>query len=89
MTTIVVLLFFAGVLMVTVGYVNQLHKCPPARIEYRYVPRTFQEEQENPIRVSQLFNNMFQEPSPWIGGFSLSGNPTKNAITNKYFISQS
>jgi len=89
MKTIVLLLFFAGIMMVVVGYINQLHKCPPAQIEYRYIPRTFQEEQENPVRVSQLFNTMFQDPSPWIGGFTIDGSKSKSAVNNKFFISQS
>lgn len=88
MKTLVLLLFFTAVLMITVGYINQLHKCPPPRIEFRYVPRTFEQEQDNPVRVSQLFNTMFEEPSPWVAGFKLAGNETKNSTTNRYFITQ-
>jgi len=75
--------------MVTVGYINQLQKCPPPKVEYRYIPRTFDQEQDNPVRVSQLFNNMFQEPSVWISGFKIAGKGRKNSSINRYFISQS
>lgn len=30
------------------------------QIEYRYVPRTFKEEQAEPIKVSSLFSDMFE-----------------------------
>ena len=89
MKSIVMLLFFGSILLITVGYVNQLKKCPPPKIEYRYIPRTFQQEQDNPVSVGQLFNNMFEEPSPWIAGFTLGGNASKNQSINRYFISQS
>jgi len=88
MKSFVLLLFFAGIMMITVGYINQLHKCPPPSIEYRYIPRTFDQEQDNPVRVSQLFNNMFQDPSVWISGFKINGKAAKNKSINRYFISQ-
>lgn len=32
-------------------------------IEYRYVPRTFEEEQKEPVMVMDLFSKMFQQSS--------------------------
>lgn len=75
-------------MMIIVGYINQLHKCPPPKIEYRYIPRTFKQEQDNPARVSQIFSKMFEEPSPWVAGVRLEGNSSKNRAINRYFISQ-
>lgn len=86
MRTLILLLFFIGILMVAVGYVNQLHTCNSPQVEYRYIPRTFEEEQENPAKVSQIFSSMFSEPTPWIAGFGL-GKPstqTGSAQVNKY-----
>ena len=88
MKSLVMLLLFAGILMVTVGYVNQLQTCPPPKVEYRYVPRTFEQEQNNPVKVSQLFNDMFEEPSVWVSGFKYSGKAPKNTAINRYFITQ-
>ena len=82
------LTFFFGVLSIVIGYINQIKKCPPPTVEYRYVPRTFKEEQENPVQVSQLFQEMFDEPSPWVAGFKLSGRYSKDTPINRYFISQ-
>ena len=88
MKSFVILFFFVGILMITVGYINQIHKCPPPVIEYRYIPRTFEQQQDNPVKISQVFNKMFEEPTPWLAGFKLAGNETKNSSINKYFISQ-
>lgn len=88
MKLLILSLLFFGILMVVIGYINQLHKCPPPKIEYRYIPRTFKQEQDNPVKVSQLFSNMFEEPSPWIAGFKLSDNTPHNKQINRYFISQ-
>lgn len=41
-------------------------ECPGPKVEYRFVPRTFQEEQENPALVSDLFDRMFTNQEPWI-----------------------
>ena len=35
-------------------------------VEYRYIPRTFTEEQENPTKVSEIFDDMFNKSSPLI-----------------------
>lgn len=88
MQSIVIIGLFAGVLMITVGYINQLQKCPPPIIEYRYIPRTFKEEQNNPTRVSEIFSQMFQEPTPWIAGMKMDGNTSRNNNINRYFITQ-
>lgn len=88
MKAFVLLLLFAGFMMLVIGYINQLQKCPPPQIEYRYVPRTFEQEQDNPVKVSQLYSQMFEEPSTWVAGFKFAGNPSRNRAINRYFISQ-
>jgi len=66
MKSIIMFLFVIGVVMVVSGYHNQKQKCPPPKIVYKYIPRTFQEEQEDPAKVSEIFDKMFNESSPWI-----------------------
>lgn len=87
MRTLILILTFLGILSVAIGYINQLQKCPPPKIEYRYIPRTFQQDQDNPVKVTELYNTMFTEPTPWIR--SLTGSVTKNTDTNRYYVSQS
>jgi hypothetical protein len=85
MRSIVIFLNFIGILAVVVGYVNQLKKCPPPTVEYRYVPRTFQQDQDNPVKVSELYYTMFTEPTPWIRDMAST---SKNQEINRYYISQ-
>lgn len=46
--------------------IRTLHKCPKPSIEYRYVPRSFKDEQEEPIPIDDIFNKMFANSSPWM-----------------------
>ncbi len=93
---IISLTFFVGMIALILGYVNQLKTCPKPDVEYRYVPRTFEEEQNNPTRVTEIYQKMFHEPSPWIRDFVGSKRRTLNTSSkqgastdpiNKYYIS--
>jgi hypothetical protein len=86
MKSLIIILTFLGIIGIVIGYVNQLKKCPPPTIEYRYIPRTFQQDQENPVKISELFNTMFTEPTPWVRG--ILSTPPKKAEINRYFVSQ-
>ena len=44
-------------------------KCPPNNTIYKYIPRTPEEEANNPVDIEDLFKTMFSEPSPWVGTF--------------------
>lgn len=57
------------------------------RIVYRYIPRTFDEEQKDPIPVSEIFETLFSQPSPWVGSIK-SYDKRKVEDINKYFITQ-
>jgi hypothetical protein len=88
MKSLIVILTFAGIISVVVGYINQLKKCPPPKVEYRYIPRTFQQDQENPVKVSELYGTMFTEPTPWVSGVNGLQSGSKNTEANRYFITQ-
>lgn len=90
MKALILGLIYLGIMMVTIGYVNQLKKCPPVKVEYRFIPRTFEEEQDNPVSTAQIFDNMFTDATPWIAGTRIGGERElkTNASINKYFISQ-
>jgi hypothetical protein len=75
-----------GLLLVSTSYARMTSGVTRTRIEYRYIPRTFREEQDSPVSVSELFNDLFAMPSPWIAGFALDKNVRTDL--NKYFISQ-
>jgi hypothetical protein len=89
MKAIVILLAFIGIVALIVGYVNQLKQCPPPKVEYRYIPRSFEEDQNDPTKVSQVFRKMFEEPTPFLQGYRLGFiRPNINRL-NRFNISQS
>ena len=78
---------FIGLMMVIIQIVIMYHTCPPPVIEYRYVPRTYEEEQNEPVYPSDIFKKMFKNPSPWISGANEVDSRINESL-NKYFISQ-
>jgi hypothetical protein len=73
MNSLVSFLLYISILMIAIGYVNQIKKCEEPKVEYRYIPRTFEQEQDDPVKVSQLFNSMFADQSVWMSGYRLGG----------------
>ena len=54
MKSIIILLIMVGIIFIAVGYVKANQMCPPPVIQYRYYPKTFEQEQEEPVAVSVL-----------------------------------
>lgn len=84
---LMILLIFVGILFMTISLVQTSTKCPEAKIIYRYVPRTFEEEQNEPVYPSDIFRTMFTQQSPWIRSVQGLDMKKKEAM-NEYFISQ-
>jgi hypothetical protein len=84
---IMLIIIFIGILMMTVSITQNSTKCPKEKIIYRYVPRTFDEEQSEPVYPSDIFRTMFTQDSTWIRSVN-SIDDRKNESVNKYFISQ-
>ena len=89
MGTIIVFLLMTGLVAIIIGYINQSRRCPPSEVQYRFIPRTFEEEQNDPVRVSQLFRNMFEDPTPWLSGYRMGFVKPNVYDINKYYVSQS
>lgn len=77
------IIFFIG------GYVinEKYKKCNEKITEYRYIPRTFKEDQDQPVKPSEIFNVMFTQASPWLASISELDNVQVEKV-NKFFISQ-
>jgi hypothetical protein len=58
-------LLFIGMIFITVGYIRSESRCPAQRVEFRYVPKTFEQEQNEPPPVMSIFGKMFSERDPW------------------------
>jgi hypothetical protein len=88
MKSIIVLTCFVGVVAIIIGYINQIKQCPPPRVEYRYIPRTFEDEQNDPVKVTKLYRNMFEEPTPWLAGYRMGYIRPNIFKINRFNISQ-
>lgn len=71
MKAVIVILFFVGCLVVAVGYVEQVTRINAAiensSVEYRYVPRTMDQEQWDSTAASDIYRSMeLGTSSPWM-----------------------
>lgn len=83
----ILVVIFIGILLITINIVNNRKKCEKPKVEYRYIPRTFDEEQAEPVYVSDIFKTMFSQQSPWIFSVQDYDNKKQEAV-NKFFINQ-
>ena len=65
MKSFIFLFLFIGLILVVVGYVKSNQQCPPPTVQFRYVPKTFTDEQSTPIPLVSIFGKMFEDASPW------------------------
>ena len=66
MKSIAFLLFFFGVISITIGYMNAMNNINKSytKIEYRYLPRNTYISQLEGNNMQQLFNSMFNKSAP-------------------------
>jgi hypothetical protein len=64
MRSIVLFLLFLGTIFISVGYVKTNMKCPPPLVKYKYLPMSFEQEQNNIEPVSKIFSKMFTSLEP-------------------------
>ena len=86
MNSLPLLFLLLGMFFILVGYFKFNKSCPPAKIEYRYIPRTFYNEQMSPGNVQQTFNTMFSSNTAWmdypLGTYSSNTNTNTNSNSN-------
>lgn len=88
MKSIIVLLSFIGIVAIIIGYVNQLKQCPHPKVEYRYIPRSFEDEQNDPVKITKVFKDMFETPTPWLAGYRMGYIRPNIFKINRFNISQ-
>ena len=88
MNSLPLLFLLLGMFFILVGYYKFNKDCPPAKIEYRYIPRTFYNEQMSPGNVQQTFNNMFSSNTAWmnhpLGTDNTKSNNSMNNSVNAF-----
>jgi hypothetical protein len=67
MKSVIFFLFFVGLILIIHGIYDQKYNelKNNMRVEYRFIPRTYYDEQLSKSTVSSNFKNMFNRESPW------------------------
>ena len=87
LTGTLLILLIVGIVLITISLARSAKECPKPQTIYRYVPRTFDEEQDQPVYPSQIFATMFTSPEPYIRGIYNYDN-RKQELVNEFYISQ-
>lgn len=66
MKSIILLLFIIGIIFIAVGYYKDNQQCPPPIVQFRYVPKTFSQEQDVEEPILSTFSSMFKDNSAWM-----------------------
>jgi hypothetical protein len=83
---IVLVLFLIGIIFIIIEITKTYNECPKTKIEYRYMPRTFKEEQDSPVPINDVYDTMFQQASPWVGSFTKQENI--KTLRDQNYVSQ-
>ena len=89
MSSTIIIIFMIGVAFI-IGGMAKNRLVPTERSDkviYRYIPRTFEEEQRDPPLVSDIFETMFSQPDPWVTSMRYY-DVRKQENVNRYFITQ-
>ena len=65
MKSIILILLIIGLLLMVKGYTENYKNCPLPKIEYRYIPRNFYEEQITENNLKSLYSDMFNKSDTW------------------------
>lgn len=68
MRSLIIFIFCFGIFLIIHSIYEQKYQAlkKNVRVEYRFIPRTYYEEQLSSTPVSSMFKNMFQQDSnPW------------------------
>lgn len=74
------LIFIFAMFLIVLDIGRSLKSCPRQEVIYKYIPRTFNQEQNNPEYASTVFKDMFEKSSPWVNSFT---GPTGNQDDNQ------
>lgn len=65
MKSLSIIFLMIGIVFIISGYFKSIYKCPPTKIEYRYIPRSFYDEQNAEYSLKEIYKTMFDEGSTW------------------------
>jgi len=67
--------------MIVMGYYREYSKCPNPIIEYRFIPRTFYDEQLSTPNLIKQFSSLFEDENVWLKDRNIKS-PTKGTNDN-------
>ena len=89
MRSLSLLFLIIGIIFIVIGYNERISKCPSPKIEYRYIPRNFYEEQNSQVNLKNLYSNIFDKSSAWskypLGDIDISGNNNMQNFIDDYY----
>lgn len=64
---------FIGFILIIIYFtrIYTLDQCPRDKIVYRFIPKSLNEQVTIPIPIDDIYKDMFQQPSPWVGSFNI------------------
>ena len=83
MKSIVLLILLSGIIMIVMGYYREYSKCPNPIIEYRFIPRTFYDEQLSTPNLIKQFSSIFEDENVWLKDRNIK-TPTTGSNENFY-----
>ena len=88
MKLLVIILLIISIIFIAVGYIKSNQKCPPPIVEFRYIPKTFEEEQNVTTPILSQFGKMFNNPSAWQtnNGFINSNEEVGKILSSSFVI---
>jgi hypothetical protein len=57
-------LLILGVILISVGFARMYYTRDNSKVIYRYIPRTFKEDQDNPPALGDIYGTMFYGIEP-------------------------
>jgi hypothetical protein len=69
--------------MIVMGYYREYSKCPNPIIEYRFIPRTFYDEQLSTPNLIKQFSSLFEDENVWLKDRNIKA-PSKGTNENFY-----
>ena len=82
---IFILIFMIGIMLLIIYFTTSNNSEPT--VIYKYLPRTLEEEESEPVFATEIFKTMFTQPSVWIDS-AYENTIRRDEVPNKYFISQ-
>jgi hypothetical protein len=81
-----IIILMTGIGLLILYFTSNNNNTEP-KVIYKYLPRTLEEEENEPVFATEIFKTMFTQPSVWINS-TYDNTIRRTEVPNKYYISQ-